>query len=328
MPVLNRDFSNYFDSIKSTAAVKPEAKTKKNYTVENLFKPQFKNGKAEVTMRFLPSNVNEFKPFIENRSHLYEYEEGKWFGCDCLEKYGQTCPICEYNHKLYTCKKFTKDEARPLRLPNPRRRFISNVLIVKNDNAPETEGKVYRFEYGIQIMDMIRNAMQGYDDPEDGHVDGYNPFDYKKGANFFYVGIQGAMGPKLDKSKFGKQRPICDKNGKELTEKEIEVIDKSLYTLDEYEAKAENARSFDEIAKYFMTKTGKYLFEEFKGTPAEVPETAANSTRINATNTTAATVAETVDASSVEAETSESVNVPTSTASTKSEDDYFNSLVV
>ena len=103
MPI-QRDFSSYFTAVQNTAEVRDNTK-KQSYTVENTFKPLFKNGKAEVIMRFLPSHPNEFKPFIENRTHMYEYEPGKFFGCTCLEKFGISCPICDHNHKLYTCGK-------------------------------------------------------------------------------------------------------------------------------------------------------------------------------------------------------------------------------
>src|SRR5574344_2076944 len=126
MPV-TRDFSNYFKAVEDTAPQVKESAPKIKYKVEDVF-----------------------KPFIENRTHMFEYEPGKFFGCDCLEKYGVACPICDHNHKLYTSGKYTKEEASPLRLPVARRRFVSNVYIVKNNNAPDTEGKVYRFEYGIQ----------------------------------------------------------------------------------------------------------------------------------------------------------------------------------
>lgn len=271
-----RDFSSYFKAVQDTAPQQFESKPKIKYKVEDTFKPTFKNGKAEVTMRFLPSCPTEFKPFIENRSHMYEYEEGKFFGCDCLEKYGQSCPICDHNHKLYTCGKYTKETARPERLPNARRRFVANVYIVKNDNAPSTEGHVYRYEFGVQIMDMIRTAMQGYTDPEDGEVEGYNPFDYKLGANFIYQGTQGAMGPDIKKSKFGKRRPISDKTGKALTEAEIDEIEKQLYTLDEYERKVDQSWTYDEIVRRFKAKVGWGLFDKFKGTKEEVPDVAAD----------------------------------------------------
>lgn len=269
MPII-RDFSNYFKAVEDTAPQVKETAPKIKYKVEDVFKPVFKNGEAEVVMRFLPSHPNEFKPFIENRAHMYEYEPGKFFGCDCLEKYGVACPICDHNHKLYISGKYTKEEARPLRLPAARRRFVSNVYIVKNNNAPDTEGKVYRYEYGIQIMDMIRKAMTGYVDPEDGEVEGYNPFDWKNGANFIYKGISGAKGPNITDSKFGKRRPISDKNGKELTVAEIDKIEAQLYTLDEYERKINESPDYNAIRGRFKNKLGYGLFDKFIGTKEEV----------------------------------------------------------
>lgn len=269
MPV-TRDFSNYFKAVEDTAPQVKESAPKIKYKVDDVFKPVFKNGEAEVVMRFLPSHPNEFKPFIENRSHMYEYEPGKFFGCDCLEKYGVACPICDHNHKLYTSGKYTKEEASPLRLPVARRRFVSNVYIVKNNNAPDTEGKVYRYEYGIQIMDMIRKAMTGYVDPEDGEVEGYNPFDWKNGANFIYKGVSGAKGPNIKDSKFGKRRIISDKNGKELTAAEIDKIEAQLYTLDEYERKINESPDYNAIRGRFKNKLGYGLFDKFIGTKEEV----------------------------------------------------------
>lgn len=269
MPII-RDFSNYFKAVEDTAPQVKATTPKIKYKVEDVFKPVFKNGEAEVVLRFLPSHPNEFKPFIENRAHMYEYEPGKFFGCDCLEKYGVACPICDHNHKLYISGKYTKEEARPLRLPAARRRFVSNVYIVKNNNAPDTEGKVYRFEYGIQIMDMIRKAMTGYVDPEDGEVEGYNPFDWKNGANFIYKGVSGAKGPNIKDSKFGKRRPISDKNGKELTVAEIDKIEAQLYTLDEYERKINESPDYNAIRGRFKNKLGYGLFDKFIGTKEEV----------------------------------------------------------
>lgn len=336
MPI-QRDFSSYFQDIQNTAEVR-EDKPKQKYTVENTFKPLFKNGKAEVVMRFLPSHPNEFKPFIENRTHMYEYEPGKFFGCTCLEKFGISCPICDYNHKLYKCGKFTKEEARPHRLPNAKRRFVSNVYIVKNDNAPETEGNIYRFEYGIQIMDMIRNAMQGYDDPEEGRVEGFNPFDWKTGANFIYNGVQGAMGPKLDKSKFGKQRPISDKTGRELTLEEIDEIESKIYTLDEYDKKLDQVWDSDEIRRRFAAKVGHRLFDIFDGTKEAVPAlkdetpgvaTATESVTESITNVAQETAAPTKTAADEFAEAAANVaktTKPTKAAKAQAEDDFFTNL--
>lgn len=329
MPV-TRDFSSYFTAIQNTAEHKYDSSSRAKYQIENVFKPVYKNGRAEVVMRFLPSHPNEFKPFIENRTHMYEYEPGKFFGCACLEKFGQSCPICDHNHKLYTCGKYTKEEARPLRISNARRRFVSNIYIVKNENAPETEGKVYRFEYGVQIMDMIRNAMQGHDDPEEGHVDGFNPFDWKTGANFIYIAVQGTMGPKLDSSRFGRQRPISDGVGHELTEAEINEIESKLYTLDEYEKKVDQVWNADEIRRHFVAKIGHRLFDKFDGTKDEVPVIEGEDGASVQQTTTAAVKTNVADIITETAEaTKQAVVQPVSTqtpTTTASEDDFFASL--
>jgi len=266
-----RDFSQYFQAINETA--QPEKPVRKSYKIENVFKPTFVDNKTVVVMRFLPSHPDEFKPYVENRSHMYQYEEGKYFGCDCLEKFGQPCPICDYNKRLYT--KFNKEEARPLRLPTAKRRYISNVYIVKNENAPETEGNVYRYEYGTQIMDIIRNAMQGHDDPDtDQHIDGFNPFDWHMGANFVYEAVMGSKGPNLDKCRFGSVKgPLRDKSKHEFTDSELDEIEAKLYTLDDCEHKPEEVKSYEEIVFNFKAKTGKPLFGIFDDVVVQTKDT-------------------------------------------------------
>lgn len=259
MPV-KRDFSNYFQEIQTAAA--PAASTRKSYAVENAFKPVYKDGKFSVVLRFLPSHPSEFKPFIENRSHMFKLDNGSWFGCDCLGKFGKPCPICEYNREMF--KKYGKEEGRNRSLGKARNKYVSNVLIIRNPNAPDTEGQVFRFEYGAQIMKMISEAMTDHDDLNDGLIKGFNPFDWKTGANFVYEGVQSSNGPKLDSSHFGPQKAICKWNGKsyeELSDAEIDAVEAQLYTLEDCYHKEEDVADYAQILERYEKKTGKSLFE-------------------------------------------------------------------
>src|SRR5574344_240233 len=255
MITVRNNVAEYFKMIEETA---PQEK-RKSFAIENAFRPIPKDGKFEVVIRFLPPAVTEFKPFVENRSHLFKIGEDKWFVCDCLEKFGKPCPICDFNRGLY--KTHTKEEAYKLRLGNARSKYISNILVVKNDAAPDTEGKVFRFEYGRLIMEKIRTAMTGYDDPDEGHIEGFNPFDYNTGANFIYSGVQGAYGPKLDGSHFSKQKPISDKANVPYTQEQVNALEAKLYTLDDCEHKESECRDYESIVKAYKDKTGKDLFE-------------------------------------------------------------------
>ena len=203
MPI-KRDFQGYFSQI--AHAGNAGTTEKKSYKVENAFTPVLKDGTYEVVMRFLPSHPDEISPFIENRNHMFQLKNGTWFGCDCLSKFGKPCPICDYNRAMW--KKYSKEEAKNHTLGKFKPNYVSNVLIVRNDNAPETEGKVFRFEYKSLVMGLISKAMTDHEDPEEGIIKGFNPFDWKNGANFIFKGVQAGKFTKNDGSCFGAQKPI------------------------------------------------------------------------------------------------------------------------
>lgn len=261
MPI-KRDMSAFFNQVKEAVPETMKKFDKKNYTIEHLFTPTFKDSKATVIMRFLPPNVNEYKCFVENRSHITQ-----GFGVDCLEKFGKRCPICEHNHAIYINYPDKNDPARQqLLLPRPSQSFFSNIYIVRNDNAPETEGKVFRYRYGKQIMALIKRVMDGYDDAEEGHIDGFSPFDWTTGANFTLVAEKGPMGPRYEASKFGKQRQICryDRTaGKfvDLTVEEQDAIERQLYTLEDIEKKEADCKPVEKVNEYVMQKLGRGLWK-------------------------------------------------------------------
>lgn len=258
---------------------------KPSYEVEGLFKPLMKNGKFKVILRFLPAKVGDGDeiPWVENRSHLFQLENGQWFGCDCVGKFKDKdlkCPICEYNSKIWN--KYGKtDEARAKVLGKWQPKYYSNVYIVKNENQPDTEGKVYRLEYKRAIMGFITDAIADKKDDETGQIiPGINPFSYygpndkcvlagdeKAGANFVWEGIQGSNGPSYKTSHFNAPRRICKlaADGKmyDMTDDEIEAVDAQLYTLKDIEIPKEKYRSYSSIVETYEKKSGKKLFEEF-----------------------------------------------------------------
>lgn len=262
MPV-KRDLSGYFQDIQAATA-NPQA-TRKSYKVENAFTPTYKDGKFSVVIRFLPSHPDEIKPFVENRTHMFKVNGDQWFGCDCLGKFGKPCPICEYNREQF--KNYPKEEARQHSFGKARSKYVTNILVVRNPNAPDTEGKVYRFEFGAQIMKLISEAMTEHDDGL-SVTPAINPFDWTAGANFVYEGIQSSNGPKLDASHFGPQQRINKFTGKgytELTDDEIDEIESKLYKLEECYHKESDVADYNKILERYEKKTGKTLFE---GMPA------------------------------------------------------------
>lgn len=253
---------------------------KGNYEIEGIFKPKMVNGKFTVVLRFLPNHPDEQVPFIENRSHMFQLANGQWFGCDCAKKWNEPCPICDYNAKVWT-KYGRTDEARALVKDKWKPKYYSNVYIVKNPNQPDTEGKVFRLEYGRAIMKFITEAMAEKDDAELGKIPGINPFSWfgpndecvlngeeKAGANFVWEGVQGSNGPNYSTSHFSPARRICKVNmaGKleEMTDGEIDVIESQLFTLKDIEKQKDQIRSYSDILNFYRTKSGEELMAEFQ----------------------------------------------------------------
>ena len=256
MPI-KRDFQGYFSQI--AHAGNAGTTEKKSYKVENAFTPVLKDGTYEVVMRFLPSHPDEISPFIENRNHMFQLKNGTWFGCDCLSKFGKPCPICDFNRAMW--KKYSKDEAKNHTLGKFKPNYVSNVLIVRNDNAPETEGKVFRFEYKSLVMGLISKAMTDHEDPEEGIIKGFNPFDWKNGANFIFKGVQAGKFVKNDGSAFGAQKPInrWDRTAKKFVPLTDEEIDAQLYTLADCEHKESDVRDYNGILESYLKKNGSPL---------------------------------------------------------------------
>lgn len=282
-----RDMSSFFKQVSDAAPKSRDENGKKDFTIENLFTPTYKDGKTEVVMRFLPPNVNEFKPFVANWLHIQ-----KGFGCDCLAKFGKKCPICEHNHALW--KKYPKTaskEEQQIRnsklIVREKKLFYTNVLIVRNDNNPETEGKVFRYCFGPKIMGMMNKVMAGYEDSEEGWQEGINPYDWTEGANFTLKGVMAEYGPNYDDSKFGKQKAInrydrATKTYIPLDTVEQDAIEAQLYTLDEIDKKEEECMPPEKVVEYCERK---FKFKLWKlgedGKPVIPEEETADNTADN-----------------------------------------------
>jgi len=279
MPIKRNNLNALYSAMDSLNINKKDKQ--KSYEVEGLFKPKMgADGKFTVVLRFLPAHPDEEIPWVENRSHMFQLANGAWFGCDCAKKWNDPCPICDYNAKIWT-KYGRTDEARMRVKDKWKPKFYSNVYIVKNPNATETEGRVYRLEYGRAIMKFIQDAMADKDDAELGVIPGINPFSWwgpndkavldgedKAGANFVWEGIKGSNGPNYSTSHFSNPRRMCKlgQDGKlvEMTDAELDVVESQLYTLKDIEKQKDQMRSYEDILKFYKTKAGEDLFAEFE----------------------------------------------------------------
>ena len=149
---------------------------RKDDEIAGLYVPKIKDdGTFEALIRFLPSPDTDL-PFAILYNHGFEGDGGKWFIENCPKSIGEDCPVCAHASKIWK----SGDEERA------RKRFkkwsvFSNILVVKDPQTPENEGKVFYFRYGKKMYETIKNKML----PPQGSID--EPlfvFDYVDGANF------------------------------------------------------------------------------------------------------------------------------------------------
>ena len=262
--MIERNFDGYFQQVNELAG----KKDKKGYEIENLFEPIMINHKCEIVLRLLPQPATETAPFVENRTHSFKDTDGKWKVVDCLRKNNHKCPLCDWNSAVFDAfpKEKAKDVLKKLGAKKAKKTYICNVYVVKHPGNPDSEGKVYRFKFGVQIMDKLLEKLNGKDDPDKGHIAGVNVFDYYKGANLIYKAKDTEFGPNPEESYFGDQKPISDKNNNPLTDEEIEAIDAKLYTLKECE-KDTSKETFEEVLDTYEKLAAKKLYDRTKEDP-------------------------------------------------------------
>lgn len=144
----------------------------------NEWKPALNKDKTGggAIIRFLPAPAGESSPMVKLFQHVFQGPQDDWFIENCPTTLGADCPVCQANREYY--KSNRKDLAAG---KSRKKKYISNIYVVKDPANPENEGKVFLWRYGQQIFDIIARTMQ----PEEGLGDEPIPvFNFWKGANF------------------------------------------------------------------------------------------------------------------------------------------------
>jgi hypothetical protein len=114
--------------------------------------------------------------------------------------------------------------------------FVSNILVVKDSENPQNEGKVFLFKYGKKIFDKINDVMKPQFDDEQP----INPFDLWEGANF-KLKIRKVEGYRnYDKSEFDSPSAISDDDA------ELEAIWAQEHSLQEF-IDPKNFKTYEEL---------------------------------------------------------------------------------
>jgi hypothetical protein len=212
--------------------------TTKNGADDRFWQPEVdKSGNGYAVIRFLDApqvDGEDGMPWVQVFSHGFQ-GPGGWFIENCLTSVNQKCPVCEKNTELWnTGVEANKDIVRQRKR---KLTYISNIVVVKDANHPENEGKVFLYKFGKKIFDKIKEKIE----PQFADETAVNPFNFWEGANF-KLKIRNVEGYRnYDKSEFDVASAVAD------DDTEIEKIWKASYSLKDF-LKPDQFKSYEELS--------------------------------------------------------------------------------
>jgi len=204
-----------------------------------------KMGNGYAVVRFLPAAEGQDLPWTRYWDHGFKGPTGKWYIERSLTTLGQDDPVGQLNSKLWNMSDDDKSETRKQARDQKRRlHYVANVLVVSDPANPDNEGKVFLYQFGKKIFDMLMDSMQ----PQYADETPINPFDFWEGANF-KIKIRKVEGwTNYDKSEFDGRSELFGGD-----ETKLEGIYNSLHDLGEftdpknYKTYAELERKLNEV---------------------------------------------------------------------------------
>lgn len=202
---------------------------------ERFWKPTVdKAGNGYAVIRFLPTPEGEEVPWVRYWDHGFKGEKtGLWYFEKSLTSIGQKDPLGEINSKLWNSGRESDKEIA--RKQKRRLNYVTNIYIVEDSANPESQGKVYLYNFGKKIYDKVMEAMQ----PKFADETPINPFDMWEGANFKLKMAKVDGYRNYDRSGFAEPSALAD-------DETLERIYNQVYSLSEFTDPA-NYKSYEEL---------------------------------------------------------------------------------
>lgn len=235
---------------------------KKDYNDTRFWKvSRNSEGSAFAEIRFLPAPPDSpewgeeqhcFQKFI---SHSFEGPTEKYYIENSRKSLGEDFddPIAEYNDVLWN-KVGTEAAKNQARKQKRQKRFVANILVVRDPVKPENNGKVFLYEFGQKIFDKIQSAMAP---PAESGRKGINIFDPWDGANFHIEAhnntVDGFKFLDYAQSTFGTPTPIEGGDDAKIT-----ALWEQQHSLNQFvsEKNTDFFKSYDELKKRLETVMG------------------------------------------------------------------------
>ena len=205
-------------------------------------------GNGEALIRFLPAKTDDGLPFVKLVNHGFR-NNGKWYINNCSSTHGDfdSCPVCKYinENDLYNSN---KSEWQNLKRKTS---YWANILVLKDPQCPDNNGKVFKFRFGQKIYDKILAMSNVNTDMGEIPVNVVCPFE---GANFILKAKKVDKHQNYDDSRFMQQSAIP-----RIDEEEFQkFLMDNMEPLEEINSK-DKFKPFDELEKQFKQVMGVSL---------------------------------------------------------------------
>lgn len=132
---------------------------------------------GSATIRFLPSaDINEL-PYVEIIKHQFKHN-ANYYNELSLRTLNQDDPVTQLNGRLWNTG--VESDKKQAQNQKQKKRFIANVLVIKDAANPDNVGKVFLYEFGPAIWNKLHAAMFPAVEGESA----IDIFDVFEGANF------------------------------------------------------------------------------------------------------------------------------------------------
>lgn len=246
-----------------------------------------KEGVSENVIRFLPVPLVDMKaqeegtiseesvltPVALVMKHAFQ-GPGGWYMENSPQTFGNDDPVRDHDRPLWAQQKATNDtklkDVLKERLPSTK--YYANILVIKDGNNPENNGKVFLLEFGPAIKKFLDAAQN----PKFSTDPKFDPFDLWEGANLKLnlVGEQRKFGnweglvPQFDKVSWDNPSSLGDDAFKE----EIWAKEHSLFEF----FNPANYKPYDKLEerlrKVLAIPDGQPLVESGAATMAKAPD--------------------------------------------------------
>jgi hypothetical protein len=231
------------------------------------YNPSADKGKNKIyqsIIRFIPWWQNPKHGSIQDKwvSYLIDPITNRGRYVDCPSSVGKPSPLQDIYWKLK--KSDSVQEQKLADTFSRRHSYASLIQVIKDENAPELEGKILVWRYGVKIWEKINAELK----PVIGEK--HDPFDIFNGKAFALVITKVSGFNNYDQSKFVDKRiPLCipsERDGKMVLTPITENSDKqeifnwvkeNSADLGKYEYQEWDQETFDYVNHIIVSVTGK-----------------------------------------------------------------------